>query len=104
MHGQDARAAFNAEDALRIVNEWPPDVAVLDIGLPDLDGYELCRRIRAQAGEQQPLLIACTGWGQREDVQRAHEAGFDFHLVKPVDPEAVLRLLNQPRASYAHSS
>ncbi|HET7526258.1 MAG TPA: PAS domain S-box protein [Burkholderiaceae bacterium] len=101
MHGQDARAAFNAEDALRIAQEWPPDVAVLDIGLPDLDGYELCRRMRAQAGERQPVLIACTGWGQREDVQRAHEAGFDFHLVKPVDPDAVLHLLSQPRAAYA---
>jgi CheY-like chemotaxis protein len=97
MEGQDVRTAFNGEEALRIVAQWPPDVAVLDIGLPDFNGYELCRRIRAQPWGARPLLIACTGWGQREDVQRAHQAGFDFHLVKPVDPQAVLRLLNQPR-------
>src|SRR5262249_2788304 len=73
-HGQEVRAAFLAEEALHIVEEWEPDVAVLDIGLPDLNGYELCRRIRAQPWGQRPLMIACTGWGQREDVDRAHEA------------------------------
>jgi PAS domain S-box-containing protein len=103
MAGQDVRTAFNGEDAMNIVTAWPPDVAVLDIGLPDFNGYELCRRIRAQPWGERPLLIACTGWGQREDVDRAREAGFDFHLVKPVDPQAVLHLLNQSRhGSPAH--
>jgi CheY-like chemotaxis protein len=74
---------------------------VLDIGLPDLNGYELCRRIRAQPWGAQPLLIACTGWGQREDIDRALGSGFDFHLVKPVDPNAVLRLLTQNRPAQA---
>ena len=97
LHGQDVRTAFSAEEALQIVQQWTPDVAVLDIGLPDLNGYELCRRIRAQPWGAQPLLIACTGWGQKEDIDRAHQAGFDFHLVKPVDPNAVLRLLAQDR-------
>ena len=97
LHGQDVRAAFTGEEALRIVREWQPDAAVLDIGLPDLNGYELCRRIRAQPWSEQPLLIACTGWGQQEDVDRARQAGFDFHLVKPVDPDAVLRLLSRNR-------
>jgi len=97
MYGHDVRAAFSGEEALQVVQDWPPDVAVLDIGLPDLNGYELCRRIRAQPWGGQPLLIACTGWGQREDVDHAYEAGFDFHLVKPVDPQAVLRLLDRPR-------
>ena len=99
MYGQDVRAAFSGEEALQVVQDWPPDVAVLDIGLPDLNGYELCRRMRAQPWGERALLIACTGWGQREDVDRAREAGFDFHLVKPVDPQAVLRLLDQPRQS-----
>ncbi|HEU5295427.1 MAG TPA: PAS domain S-box protein [Burkholderiaceae bacterium] len=98
MHGQDVRAAFSAEGAMRIAQDWQPDAAVLDIGLPDFDGYELCRRIRAQPWGQQPILIACTGWGQREDIDRARDAGFDFHLVKPVDPDAVLHVLSQSRA------
>jgi signal transduction histidine kinase/CheY-like chemotaxis protein len=97
LHGQDVRAVFSAQEALQIVQQWPPDVAVLDIGLPDLNGYELCRRIRAQSWGAQPLLIACTGWGQKEDIDRAHQAGFDFHLVKPVDPNSVLRLLAERR-------
>jgi PAS domain S-box-containing protein len=101
LHGQEVRAAFSAEEALQVVQEWPPDVAVLDIGLPDLNGYELCRRIRGQPWGAHPLLIACTGWGQQEDIECAHEAGFDFHLVKPVDPNAVLRLLTQNRPSQA---
>ncbi|HSW22650.1 MAG TPA: ATP-binding protein, partial [Burkholderiaceae bacterium] len=84
LHGQDVRAAFTSEEALQIVQDWQPDAAVLDIGLPDLSGYELCRRIRAQPWGAQPLLIACTGWGQQEDVDRARQAGFDFHVVKPV--------------------
>ena len=101
LHGQEVRAAFSAEEALQVAQEWPPDVAVLDIGLPDLNGYELCRRIRAQPWGAQPLLIACTGWGQREDIDRALDSGFDFHLVKPVDPNAVLRLLTQNRPAQA---
>ena len=101
LHGQEARAAFSAEEALQVVQEWPPDVAVLDIGLPDLNGYELCRRIRTRPWGARPLLIACTGWGQREDIDRALDSGFDFHLVKPVDPNAVLRLLTQHRPSQA---
>jgi PAS domain S-box-containing protein len=101
LHGQEVRAAFSAEEALQVAQDWPPDVAVLDIGLPDLNGYELCRRIRAQPWGAQPLLIACTGWGQREDIDRALDSGFDFHLVKPVDPNAVLRLLTQNRPAQA---
>ena len=95
LNGQEARAVFSAQEALAMVKEWPPDVAVLDIGLPDLTGYELARRIRAQPWGQAPLLVACTGWGQRDDIERARAAGFDFHLVKPIDPNAVLGLLTQ---------
>jgi CheY-like chemotaxis protein len=97
MHGHDVRVAYTGAEGLRIATDWKPDVGVLDIGIPDLNGYELARGIRERSLEHQPLLIACTGWGQQEDVERAQEAGFDHHLVKPVDPNAVLDLL--PRAS-----
>jgi len=62
--------------------------------MPDINGYEVCRRIRAQAWGQHALLVACTGWGQFQDRQRAAAAGFDVHLVKPIEPEAVARLLS----------
>ncbi len=93
LHGHDVRIAYSGAEGLRIASEWRPEIGVLDIGIPDLNGYELCRGIRERCLDAQPLLIACTGWGQQEDVERAREAGFDHHLVKPVDPDAVLRLL-----------
>jgi CheY-like chemotaxis protein len=70
-----------------------PDVVLLDIGLLRLDGYQACRRIREQPWGRAMVLIAVTGWGQEEDRQRSHEAGFDHHLVKPVDPHALMKLL-----------
>lgn len=79
-----------------MAEEWQPDVAVLDIGMQDMNGYELCRRLRAQGWSRKLLLIACTGWGQDADRELARKAGFDHHLVKPVDPEAMLRLLSMP--------
>ena len=93
IHGHEVRVAYSGSEGLRIATEWQPDVGVLDIGIPDLNGYELCRGIRERSGDWRPLLIACTGWGQPEDVERARLAGFDHHLVKPVDPDAVLTLL-----------
>jgi two-component system, sensor histidine kinase len=71
---------------------WRPDVAVLDIGLPGLDGYEVARRLRAALGGRL-VLIALTGYGSPEDKQRAFDAGFDRHLTKPADPGELLRLL-----------
>jgi PAS domain S-box-containing protein len=93
LHGQDVRTAFSGYEALQIAEAWRPDVAVLDIGMPGLNGYELCERLREQSHGRPPLLIACTGWGQEADRERAHAAGFDFHLVKPIEPAALLRLL-----------
>jgi CheY-like chemotaxis protein len=95
LNGHEVRVAYSGAEGLRIASEWRPEIGVLDIGIPDLNGYELCRGIRERCLDAQPLLIACTGWGQQEDMERAREAGFDHHLVKPVDPEAVLRLLKQ---------
>ena len=96
LHGQEVRTAFSGLEALRVAEEWHPDVAVLDIGMQDMNGYELCRRLRAQGWGRNLLLIACTGWGQDTDRELAREAGFDHHMVKPVDPEAMLRLLSMP--------
>jgi two-component system CheB/CheR fusion protein len=71
----------------------PLDVALVDIGLPDIDGYEVARRIRRTEHGKAAYLVALTGYGQPEDRQRALEAGFDTHLVKPVDPDDLLKLL-----------
>lgn len=93
LHGQEVRTAHGGQAALELAQAWRPDTAVVDIGMPDLNGYEVCRRIRQQSWGEHMLLIACTGWGQAEDRQRARAAGFDAHLVKPVDADALLRLL-----------
>ena len=89
-------ATHTAHDGLEAVEEaatFKPDVVLLDIGLPKLNGYEACRRIREQERGRNILLVALTGWGQEEDRQRSREAGFDGHLVKPVDLAALTNLL-----------
>ena len=68
-------------------------MVLLDIGLPGMDGYEVARRLRQQPGCRSMLLVAVTGWGQEEDRRRSHEAGFDRHLVKPVEPKDLTDLL-----------
>jgi CheY-like chemotaxis protein len=73
-----------------------PDVILLDIGLPGLNGYEVARRIRERPSKtRRPLLVALTGWGQDEDRHRSQEAGFDAHMVKPMDERALRRLLTE---------
>ncbi|WP_244817983.1 PAS domain-containing protein [Caballeronia sp. Lep1P3] len=90
--GHVTRVAYSSEEALRAV-PFEADVALLDIGLPDIDGYELARRLRRK-GDSAPLLIAITGYGQAEDRLRAQSAGFDYHFVKPVNVESLLKLLS----------
>jgi PAS domain S-box-containing protein len=85
VRGHDVRVVGTAPDALVALEQFPADVALLDIGLPGMDGYELARRIR-ERGAPNPCLIAMTGYGRPSDRERAREAGFDDHLVKPVDP------------------
>jgi len=94
LSGLDTRLAFGGKEGMRIAEEWRPDAAVIDIGMPQFNGYELCRRIREQPWGDRMLLIACTGWGQNEDRQRARAAGFDVHLVKPIQPDEVLRIVS----------
>jgi PAS domain S-box-containing protein len=90
--GNEARSAYDGEHGLQVAEEFRPDVALLDIGLPKLNGYEVCRRIRGVRGKG-IVLIAITGYGQEQDRQRSQEAGFDYHLVKPVDLKALREFL-----------
>jgi CheY-like chemotaxis protein len=94
-YGCDTRMAHTAQSALAIAPAFGPDAVLIDIGLPDLNGYELARRLRALPGGAGLTLIATTGWGQDKDRQRAFEAGCDHHLTKPVDVECLRGLLMQ---------
>ncbi len=91
--GNQASTAYDGEEAIASVASFRPDVVVLDIGLPKLNGYDVCRRVRAMEGGKHILIIAQTGWGQDLDRQRTASAGFDHHLVKPVDPTALMALV-----------
>ncbi len=93
LHGQEVRVAHDGPEALALAGSFLPEVALLDIGMPGMDGYEVARRLRANPDLQGLLLVALTGWGQEDDRRRSEEAGFDRHLVKPVDPEVVRELL-----------
>jgi CheY-like chemotaxis protein len=91
--GNDTRTAYDGQQGVDVAEEFRPDVILLDIGLPKLNGYEACRRIREQPWGKSVVLIAMTGWGQEDDRRRSHQAGFDHHLVKPVDPQNLMKLL-----------
>jgi two-component system CheB/CheR fusion protein len=91
--GQEVRVAYDGPAALRHAVDFRPELVLLDIGMPGMDGYEVCRRIRREGSLEGIMLVALTGWGQDEDRRRSHEAGFDRHIVKPVEPSALQRLL-----------
>jgi CheY-like chemotaxis protein len=91
--GNDIRTAYDGETALAEAADFHPNVALLDIGLPKLNGYEVCRRIRQEPWGRAMVLIALTGWGRDADRRSAEQAGFDYHMVKPVDPQVVMSLL-----------
>jgi len=93
----DVEVAFDGEAALAAAEQAEPQVGILDLGLPRIDGFELARRIRKLPWGRHTLLIALSGWGQEEDRIRSREAGFDLHLVKPVDSQALLRILDTVR-------
>ncbi len=94
--GYDTRVAFDAPTALRVAAEFSPDIAFLDIGLPVMDGYELASHLRDLPGLKALRLIAVTGYGQQSDREKAREAGFHHHLVKPVDIDAVEAVVATP--------
>jgi CheY-like chemotaxis protein len=89
--GHEAHVARDGTSAVQTVDQQRPEIVLLDIGLPDMSGYEVATRIRALAGTQ-PRLIALTGWGQDEDRRKSSAAGFDAHWTKPVDPAMLEQL------------
>jgi len=92
LEGHEVETAEEGQAALELARTKDPDIALVDIGLPGIDGYEVARRLRAR-DPRRPLLIALTGYGQPEDRRRATDAGFDDVLVKPVDPVTLTALL-----------
>jgi PAS domain S-box-containing protein len=91
--GHEIHTVHNGQDALLAAERIRPDVVLLDIGLPKMNGYEVCQRIRQLPWGSEPVVVAVTGWGQDEARQKSREAGFDTHVVKPVDYAALMKLL-----------
>jgi PAS domain S-box-containing protein len=99
--GQDVRVAYSGRRALELAEKFHPQLVVLDIGLPDLDGYEVARLIRGAKWAQSTVMVAATGWGREDDRQRAFAAGFNHHLTKPIAGEELLLLLRSLSESRA---
>jgi CheY-like chemotaxis protein len=100
MEGHDVQEAEDGPGALAAVAAMGPDVALIDVGLPGLDGHEVARRLRAERTDPAILLVALTGYAAPEDRERSRAAGFDVHLTKPITPEKldeILRMLRAPR-------
>jgi CheY-like chemotaxis protein len=93
MAGHTVTVVYDGQQALESIEHSPPEVALLDIGMPKLDGYEVARRVRLDTRSRNTLLIAVTGWGQESDKARALTAGFDLHFTKPVEPTSLIELL-----------
>ena len=94
--GHTVRTAHDGEEALEQAEAFRPELVLMDIGMPRMDGYEAARRLRQLPWAEGVVIVALTGWGQDEDKRRSEEAGFDQHLIKPVDPTALEALLGQP--------
>jgi CheY-like chemotaxis protein len=95
--GHNVRAAADGAEALLAVKEYNPEVVLLDIGLPGMDGYEVARCLRDEMGETAPMLVAMTGYGQQEVNRHARKAQFDHHIVKPADLGLLKELLTQTK-------
>ena len=92
--GHDVRSAQDGQTALRLAREFKPQMVLLDLSLPNMDGYEIMRRLRADAGAHQPFVAALTGYGHAEERQRTTDAGFDHHFVKPVDFDELIAMIS----------
>ena len=99
----EVHVAHSGSEAFEAAKELRPDIGIFDIGMPDLNGYQLAERIRHEAWGKRMTLIALTGWGQESDRREAHLAGFDHHLTKPIDPDKIERLLEQTQAGASPS-
>ena len=99
LSGHETATAYDGKSAIEIAESFRPDVLLLDIGMPELNGYEVARRVRALPWGADTTLVALTGWGQEDDRRRSQEAGFDAHLVKPVDHAQLMELLARTRGA-----
>jgi len=99
MQGHQVETAYDGPAAIEAVRTFGPDVVLLDIGLPGMNGYEVAKHLQLEPGREKMLIVALTGYGQAEDKLRASEAGFDSHLVKPTSLQALASVI-----SLAHSS
>jgi two-component system, chemotaxis family, CheB/CheR fusion protein len=95
--GHDVRIAYDGEQAVRVARDYKPDVVLMDLGLPKLDGFEAAAAMREEAWAHQTVLIATTGAGRADDAHKAVAAGFDQHMLKPIDPQLLLRVLYATR-------
>ena len=96
----DVRTAENAESALAIAKTFQPHLILSDIGLPGMDGYQLAPELRRVAGKRKLVLAAATGYGLASDRKKAFEAGFDYHLVKPLDAEMLIKFVERQLREY----
>lgn len=97
LDGHRVAAVDTGERGIALALEQPFSVALIDIGLPDVDGYHVAQRIRSGPSGDRVVLVALTGYGRPEDIRRAREAGFDAHVVKPVDPDVLAKTLSELR-------
>jgi CheY-like chemotaxis protein len=94
LSGHEVLLAETGAKGLEMLKSARPDIALVDIGLPGMDGYEIARRFRAEPDSDKVFLVALTGYGSSTDRDRSRQAGFDLHLLKPVDPQAIKSLLD----------
>jgi CheY-like chemotaxis protein len=99
MSGHEVSEAADGTSGLEVLLKERPDVALIDVGLPGIDGYEMARRVRAALGKERMILIALTGYGSPEDRRRSKAAGFDVHLVKPLNPSLLDQVLVGEKAN-----
>ena len=104
LEGLDASAAYGGQQAIDATTEGQPDIVFMDIGMPGIDGYEAARKIRETSHGAVVTLVALTGWSDEKDRLKAIENGFDYHLVKPVDPQKLRDFLKEtpPRNAAGH--
>jgi PAS domain S-box-containing protein len=100
--GQNVYVAYDGQSAVSVARTFKPDVALLDIGMPQMSGYEVARALRADAPAEELALVAVTGWGQEADRERAKEAGFTYHFVKPISEEALRLILTEVSMAHSH--
>ena len=97
LEGHEVHVAYTGGEALALAVAKPPEPAFLDIGMPDMDGFELARRLRSVPFGHRPTLLAVTGWGRPDDIRKALEAGFDHHVTKPLDPDVLPALFREAK-------